>query len=371
MLMYMKITIFHYLKEDYTVSHSVMLNFRMFYLMKDYLKELGYEIHFVKEFIKNKDDLHKINNKDENYKLADSEFDRIFLDASKEFLQQVKNTTDYDNSMIIGFHPKGFMWLYRNSAYPLLKMRGIKLINWHDDLHSYPKSRKLPIETIVKDETLDGADLILTPSKLYWTNIKSQYIDKSVFYFYCFNENYYLDLPINNFKKRKNKILLSGAIYVGYDTRTDLYRCYNRGDALGKYIDHLPHPTYDRNKNTGKTGLDYYKLLASYKGAFFGFYKYPLNYPLAKVIEILACGTLGFFEYSPILGTLGLEKFKHYVPLLVDSAGKIIIDANYYVKYLNSEEGEKIASQGCQYVRNKFTMRNKCVEFDNIIKAAF
>ena len=366
-----KLIIFHYIKEDYTVSHSVMLNFRLFYYKKDYFKSKGYEITTVKDYIK-ESDLIKINNKEENYKFNDNDIKKIQDDACVNFINIIKNDNTYNNSIIIGVHPIGFMWMYANETYDILKKKNIKLINWQDDLHVYPRNIKADITTNVNATSLDRMDLMLTPSIHYWKNINSPYLSKTNFYFYCINETFNNMLRINNFKTRKNKILLSGAIYNGYDVRQELLRYYNKFHnntaTLASYIDYFEHPTYDRNKNKGKTGLDYYKVLNSYKGAFFGFYKYPLDYPLAKIIEILFCGTLGFFEYSPVLKDyLGLIEYVHYVPLLKDTKGTLILDKCYFLKYLDTIEGEKIALAGCNYVRSKFNMTEKCNELIKIL----
>jgi hypothetical protein len=361
------------MKENYTVSYPVILNFKLFYLMGNYFKQNNFEVCLLKDYITNQEDKVSIENVSKNYELPDKDFDRIALDAQKNLLETIKNDQSYKDSYIIGFHPKGYMWFFRNHVYKRLKDNNIKIIIWQDDLHSYPKTRKLPYDQIVFDESLNKMDLLLTPSIHYWKNLNHPYLNKSVFYFYCFNENYFDKLPINNYDTRINKILLSGANYKGYPIRQALLTYYksnknNSQNNLAKYIDYYSHPSYDRSKNKGKTGLDYYIKLSKYKGAFFGFYEYPLNYPLAKIIEILACGTLGFFEDSPVLHEyLGLIKFKHFVPLLVNSKNEPIFDMNYYLKYLNSDLGKKIAMDGCQFIRNKFTMKNKCDELISLL----
>ena len=370
-----KIIISHYFKDNYTVSYSVLLNFKLFYIMEDYFYLNNYEILSLKDFIVNKEDKELINNKDKNYELDDEVFEKLSIDAQKNLINIIKDDDTYQNAYIIGFHPKGYMWFFRSYAYEYLKKRNIKIIIWQDDLHCYPKTRKLDYNEIVLDNSLNKMDLLLTPSVHYWKNINHPLLTKTKYYFYCFNENFYNELPINNYNERKTKILLSGANYQGYPIRQALLRYYNKNkdnnqeeDNLAKYIDFYPHPTYDRHKNKGKTGLDYYKEISTYKAAFFGFYNYPLNYPLAKIIEILACGTLGFLEDSPVIQEyLGLEKFKHYVPILLNEKNEPILDASYYLSFLTTPVGKKIAEDGCKYVRNKFTMKNKCDELIKIL----
>lgn len=361
------------MKENYTVSYPVILNFKLFYLMKDYFKQNNFEIITLNDFIPNQQDKEVINDITKNFTLSDEEFDRISIDAQKNLMEMIKTDDTYKDSYIIGFHPKGYMWFFRSYAYNNLKEKNIKIIIWQDDLHCYPKTKKLDYNTIVLEDSLNKMDLLLSPSIHYWKNLNHPLLDKARYYFYCFNETFFDKLPMDNYNDRINKILLSGANYKGYPIRQTLLKYYNDNksanqDNLAQYIDYYPHPSYDRNKNKGKTGLDYYTEISKYKAAFFGFYEYPLNYPLAKIIEILACGTLGFFEENPVIYQyLGLEKFKHYVPILVDDKNEPIFDMNYYTNYLNGELGKKIALEGCKYVRNKFTMKNKCDELINIL----
>lgn len=80
------------------------------------------------------------------------------------------------------------------------------------------------------------------------------------------------------------------------------------------------------------------------------------------------CGTIGFFEFSPALETeLGLIAFKHYVPI-TDANGELIQDESYYLHYLDSDIGEKIAKEGCNYVRNHFSSRKRVEQLIEIIQ---
>lgn len=44
------------------------------------------------------------------------------------------------------------------------------------------------------------------------------------------------------------------------------------------------------------TGVNYYNKLSEFKAAFVGHHDFPLNFLLAKHIEVLMCGCLGFFR---------------------------------------------------------------------------
>ena len=94
-----------------------------------------------------------------------------------------------------------------------------------------------------------------------------------------------------------------------------------------------------------------------------------MDYSLAKIIEILSCGTLGFFEYSTELDRLGLVRFKHYVPIKLEEDGITLVkDMDYYRRYLVDKEGERIAKQGCEFVRENFKTIERLNQFITIMK---
>jgi hypothetical protein len=65
------------------------------------------------------------------------------------------------------------------------------------------------------------------------------------------------------------------------------------------------------------------------------------------------CGCLGFFEPNTLLkDQLGLIEYVHYIPCFNEDG--LIKDKDFYIKWINSEEGYKISLQGKEYVRNKF-----------------
>ena len=81
------------------------------------------------------------------------------------------------------------------------------------------------------------------------------------------------------------------------------------------------------------------------------------------------CGSIGFFEFSPLLEKeLGLIAFKHYVPI-TNYEGKLIADVNYYLKYLNSEEGEQIALNGANYIREFFSSEIRTNQMISILQS--
>lgn len=364
-----EIFVLHHIKYDHTVSYPVMLCYKIFTIMRSYFEKHNYIVYDITDFVPTKDEYKQIIDPKKNDTLTDEEIREIYLKAVQSMYSFIRNN-DIRDAFIFGFHPYGYDPLFKDAYnYAMLLKHNFKIFMWHDDLHSYNRNRNKPDTDIVSDHRLDKAHYIITPSYNYYRNIQSPYLEKSIFYFYCLNENYFKDILTNDFDKRDNKIILTGASGRGYPFRHAVYQHFHTSDSGKKYIDVLSHPGYDRKKNKGKTGVDYLKILAKYKGAFFGFLSYPLDHPLAKIIEILSCGTIGFFEFLPILEEqLGLIAFVHYVPMLTNNKHEPIFDMKYYMYYLTSPEGKAIAEAGCKYVRERFTMKNKCDEVMNMLE---
>jgi hypothetical protein len=78
------------------------------------------------------------------------------------------------------------------------------------------------------------------------------------------------------------------------------------------------------------------------------------------------CGCLAFFEPNKLLEEqLGLIEGVHYVSCFKD--GELIKDEEFYLNWMNSELGEKIAKNGKDYIRKKFG-KDYIIEFANFIK---
>lgn len=355
-----KVIVIHSLKERYNISESVMLISKMFYLTKKYFYDAGINLVYLYNFIQDSKIRNDLMNPEINLTYNDKSIENIQKEAYNIFLEDVKKDI-FNDSIIFAIQNAVFPFVLSDISYNILKSKNIKIIIWEDDLHEYNRHLKVAYKKPITFPFFDKPDMIISPSRLYFENIKSPYLSKTFQSFYCFNENYfsYLDTDYND---RTNKIILSGSCGDWYPVRKELLEYYNENkddnnNELIKYIYHLEYPSRIRKEDLDKKGLNYFKILSSYKAAFFAFAKYPLNFPLSKIIEILACGTLGFFEYSEELDKLGLIKNVHYVPILKDNNNKLIFDAEYYKKYLDT--GEQIAKEGCKYVREKFTMKNK------------
>ena len=291
----------------------------------------------------------------------------------ERFLNIVKDSNDYDNSILLGFRIIGTDFMFGKN-YKMLKEKNIKLWMWIDDLYMYNSFPDKNTYDSNKDYSqcsdirFDKADKILTGSKNYFESLNSHYLEKTDFWFFNLDENYFDNIPIDNFETRKTKILLSGALSI-YPVRKQLYDIkINKKFLLEKYIDTLPHPGYKNDSKVHQICGDKYLLhISQYKGAFVGFGENILKTLHFKHLEILASGTIGFFEQNSILEKyLGLKPFVHYVPIMDDN-GELITDENYYSKYLNSKEGEKIAITGALHVRQNFSSSQQCLKLIKII----
>ena len=395
-----KIIIFYHLKDYYNLSYPVLFNYLSIKKNKEMFTKNNIELIDFKEFL-SKDDKILVDTSNKINKELD--YINYVQKAVSNLVDIMRNNDTYNNSILIGFQNIGSDYFFYRKGhcpwdyYDIFKSKGCKFIMWMDDLHGFPNFPGISDYDELKDYSkcsdyrLDLLDKIITPSRHYYELLNSQYLNKTIQYFYSLNEDWYSDLDINNFKNRQNKILMSGAfscypirrllieILTIYQPEIVTNNEYNpstfspmtinqiKNNIKGydknfsNIITVLQSPGYDRNSKNfySKVGINYLKIISKYKGAFFGYGKKPCNFNLAKIIEILMCGSIGFFEFSPLLEKeLGLIAFKHYVPITNDE-GKLIEDVNYYLKYLNSEEGEQIALNGANYVRQEFTSKKR------------
>ncbi len=272
-------------------------------------------------------------------------------------------SSKYEKIIFLGFHPVSFAPFIK--YYKELKnYANIKIILWQDDLHAFFKTS----ECIKK---LDCTDHIITPSPIFFKNTYPKYLSKTSFFFYSidFNVN---DEFYKKWEDRKNKIILSGCVSKGYPIRAIIrneLKINKKFKEIGYWME---KPRVKEYEYTGAKvlpyGTNYYKELAKFKGAFFGYYLYPKNFNLAKIIEILSMGCIGFFEYSPLLQEeLGLIAMKHYVPCTNKETGKLITDIGYYKYYLENKEGKgkMIAENGREFIRQNFSNQKG---FENYVR---
>lgn len=317
--------------------------------------------------------LHDCLTENELKNVTSKNFLQLQNKAIEQFLNILNNSNKYDNSILLGFRIIGTDFMFGKN-YKIFKEKNIKLWIWMDDLYMY---RSFPDKNTYDskkdyskcgDGRFDKADKILTGTKNYLESLNSHYLEKTDFWFFNLNENYFDTVPINNFETRKTKILLSGALGI-YPVRKQLYDIkINEKNSLAKYIDSLSHPGYQNDTKTHQIcGEKYLLHISQYKGAFVGLGESILKTLHFKHLEILASGTIGFFEQDSILEKyLGLKPFVHYVPIMNDK-GELITDEEYYLKYLNSQEGENIAITGALHVRQNFSSMQQCLKLIKII----
>jgi hypothetical protein len=389
-----KLIIFNHLLYNYTISNSVLLMSNIFKLNRKLFTDNDFEIIYFKDLVED----HSIFEIEKNQSLSDGAVKNIYVKTFNKFILDVEGTNKYDNCIFLMFSKLDFKHIFEHKYDKLYRKKGIRKIIWRDDIHfigrrvvkfdmAQNKFNYPPDAGKILVPQYEMSHFILSPSKLYFHNVNSIYLAKTEFFFYCYNE-YSDDTKFDfcDFSNRKNKILLTGSCDKFYSMRF-LIKSYkwhgkkkNVGTKLGMasmadIIDIMKHPGYnDRNKWISKMGSYYYNTLKSYKACFFGFGMKPLNFCLAKIVEILACGCIGFFEYSPRLEIdLGLKPFVHYVPIKVTDDNKPIFDKEYYMKYLNNETGIglEIAKTGHNYIINNFSSAQRSQEFIDIINRKF
>jgi hypothetical protein len=242
------------------------------------------------------------------------------------------------NKIFLGFHPYGFESIIGHKLHV-----NNKLIAWQDDPHYFSHhiqdiiEKKIHITEYDKKYKLppifNSFNLLVTPSPIYFKNLDiTECNNKIKFLFYLLDPEKYNQLDYNNYENRKNEIILSGVVGGGYKSRFKFLNLKKKSTKFDKLIYHQQSPGYKNNDHM--TEMNYYNKLSEFKGAFVGHFNYPLNYLLAKHIEVLMCGCLGFYEKNPLLKEqLGLIEFEHYIPC-TDDNGNLIEDANFYYEWL-------------------------------------
>lgn len=311
--------------DDYTVSSLIRYLIKMFYEKSVIEIFKSYQINIItSNYIKN-----------------------ILKKTEEDFLTEIENKNDY---IIFGIHPYGWQIAIKYG-------KDIKKIMWQDDLHYFAHFIDKKGASVQKFSEkyepiyIGDVDYLMTPSSKYFKNLGiTEFDDKIIDYFYFLNESSYSEIDNSKFEDRINSIVLSGELTSGYKSRVEFSKLLEKKLFKNK-IHIINHPGYENNEHM--TELNYYKELSKYKAAFVGHYVFPLNFLLAKHIEVLMCGCIGFFEPNSLLkDQLGLIEYVHYVPCFDENG--LIKDVSFYNKWIESEEGVKIANQGKDYVRKKF-----------------
>jgi len=343
-----KVFYFYFNKNQYYSSTPIVNNFKILFQNKPIFTQNNIDISPFIDFIPELD---------KNKMLIDTpknEINNLFEIAMKNILIELPDIlNNFSKIIFLGFHPNPFNIIQK--YYNEIKKYNCFTILWQDDLHAYFNAES-------RTKKLNFADLIITPSPIYLKNINSPIYDKSAFFFYSVDFKFIKGCS-QKFSKRKHKIILSGCVNPQYRIRNDIYNEMIANKKFSNITDFLKKPKLKeynyKNKNILPYGINYYKILGNYKGAFFGYYEQPLNFNLAKIIEILSVGCIGFFEESPLLkDELGLLPYVHYVPCTQN--GELITKIKYYEYFLSNEDGTgmKIAEQGRKYVEENFSNNN-------------
>lgn len=344
-----KLVVVHYTDKNYSINSLIRSLIKVFNTEK------------YKNILLEKYGLEVVTSIDISTKLNSTDF-RIIEEING-------GNADFDGSIFFGIHPYGISHIKKFSQ-EVKKKKNIKTVLWLDDLHHfahYDKIRKDRGISVQKySEKYDplfiaSLDYLLSPSLVYFRNLDiieydSKLID--MFYFlppYCFEKQFQ---PYSN---RKNEIILSGVIGGGYTSRILFQQMKKRTPVFDKLIHIQPHPRGDPESRDTVTEMDYYNKLSEFKAAFVGHHVFPINFLLAKHIEVLMCGCLGFFEPNSLLESqLGLKEYVHYIPCYND--GKMIEDINFYTEWIDN--GEEIAKDGQQFVMENFGERQLYKMFD-------
>lgn len=340
--------------DKYYSSTPITNNIRILFENKLNNIELTPFIEFI-------DDL---DNKKMLTNISKNLMDSYLLEAIEKILILLPDIVEkYEKIIFLGFHPKPFNPIQKYYD-EIKKYKNVFTYLWQDDLQAYFKTKD-------RIKKLDYVDKILTPSPVYFKNVAPNLLSKTSFLFYSMNFDFIKDLN-KPFDQKENKIILSGCINKGYKIRKRVYNEIKKNKKFASICDHIPKPfkkeyNYKNNENL-PFGYNYYKILDNYKGAFFGYYEYPMNFNLAKIIEILSVGTIGFFEESPLLKEeLQLEPYVHYVPCTKD--GELITKTRYYKYFFENSIGEQIAKNGRDHILNKFSNENQIQNFIRIFNS--
>jgi hypothetical protein len=413
--------VFHPPCIDYNVSKEVLSQYDCFKNAKPIFEKNHINLIYFYELLPPEDST-KYYDMKENFNYSDN--DRALINIYYKDVKYVRNlileNMFYENSILYSFEiisswsvrpdnglEKMDIELY--NKYNKMNIRQIFscydfhafYINYYKQRHNlYNENKesisifellKLPIETHannINNMWFDYNILLISPTVQYIENIKSKYAEKTEFIPFSYNPNNAKIFELqdfDNYFNRERKILMSGScpaythrklITFIKQNKEELYLLdnvinLNQREAFSNIIEIMPYEIYNR-KNTKyneERGIRYLKTISKYMAAFMCFGDFPIDFHLAKLWEIMLSGTLIFIEPKDMLQTdLGLIPYVHYVPMLIDENNKLIIDMEHYNKYLNTNDGFKIAKQGFEYIRDNFTDEKVAENFCAILK---
>lgn len=288
----------------------------------------------------------------------------------KNLVKNILSSDEYDGSVILFHQISGYS--YFNMIDQKLKDKNIKKILIFNDTHT---------QRYINHSSMQFFDIMLFNSLTFVKLFYTEYLKKVHIYPFSLGYDFMKEINLNN---RNNKILLYGSIGKDvYPLRTTMYNYYKNNKK--NYLDIFEHFGSVRKRKHNNVGVQfYYRTLTKYRASIATSSKYPIRYLVAKYVEILGCGCLGFFEYHEELDILGFKPYEHYIPINTITTEKYItkdglkskqFDANKFEKlikrYLGTPEGEIIRKNGYNFVLNNFSDINRFNDLINIITPSF
>jgi hypothetical protein len=356
---------------NYLVSTDVISQYLFFKRAKKIFNDNNIEILYFYDLLEQNKKF-KYENIEENYKYSENDLITEYKKDCIELRNKIIN--NYLDYILVGLEPIGFDQI---ANYNLPNKKILSIYDPHGFYLVKNKNNTIfDKEHIFNDARLDEVNLIISPSILYFKNINSNYFNKCKFISFSYNQENNKIFSIQNFESffnRKKLILLQGASGNDYKFRkllsiiknklnesinfiNDFINFDNR-DVFCELLDILPYSRYNRSNliYNYDAGLKYLQTLSQYQGSFIFFAVFPINFILAKVFEVMLAGCIAFIEPNDSLkNDLGLIEYEHYVPVLMMN-NKMVLDINYYNKYIGTEEGLQIAKNGFNYIKNNFT----------------
>jgi hypothetical protein len=223
----------------------------------------------------------------------------------------------------------------------------------------------------INAKTMNFFDALLFPSLVFVKRFYSQYLGKIHHFPFSFDSVIMRGIKFD-INKRKKKLLIYGTCHkTVYPLRTELVNHITSKENKIKNVDILKSFGSVKKKSHDIVGKNLFIHLSTYLGAIATSSCYPLDYMVAKYVEILGSGCLGLFEFTTELDVIGLKPFVHYIPINTVSDGYFtkhgtkkkgldITNINLMIdKYLGTSEGEKIRLDGFIFVKKYLTDRNR------------
>lgn len=382
--MYINLVIFHPPCIDYNVSKEIISQYDFLKNAKYIFEKNNINLIYFYDLLP-QEQAKKYYDIAENFKYTNDELIDIFYNVDLVYLKN-KIDNEYNDAIIHYFESGQYLNIINKNKcifsiydpHSWNKLKNIKNFNIQNVEH----------HNINNHHILNRIDLILTSSAKYFYNINSEYTNKCEFIPFSYNAN---NLKIfefqdfDNYFNRERKILMSGSF--GVYTHRKVITCIKKNreqvylqnnvinleqiEEFSNIIQIMSYEKYNRTntKYNEERGIRYLRTLSKYMGAFMCFGDFPLDFHLCKLWEIMLSGCLAFIEPKEMLKTdLGLIPYEHYVPMLIDENNKLIIDMNYYNKYLGTENGLKIAKQGFEFIRDNFTDEMVAEKYCEILK---